>query len=137
MPSHRTLLGFNAETAAQKYLAVTWKVEKEIVFASCTSDKLRHHNLTPTRHQCGKWPCNWTRILVCKFQAAMTNPDEQNTTVEHSRVSTSKAEPHLDAPLFLTSNRDLEWKVNIISLQSSFLCNILLVLAGSQAISRM
>ena len=67
----------------------------------------------------------------------MTNPDEQNTTVEHTRVSTSKAEPHLDAPLFLTSNRDLEWKVNIISLQSSFLCNILLVLVGPQAISRM
>jgi hypothetical protein len=52
-------------------------------------------------------------------------------------VSTSKAEPHLDAPLFLTSNHDLEWKVNVISLQSSFLCNILLVLVGPQAISRM
>jgi hypothetical protein len=74
---------------------------------------------------------------VCKFQAAMTNPDEQNTIVEHTRVSTSKAEPHLDAPLFLTSNHDLEWKVNVISLQSSFLCNILLVLVGPQAISRM
>jgi hypothetical protein len=73
---------------------------------------------------------------VCKFQAAMTNSDEQNTTVEHTRVSTSKAELHL-APPFLTSNRDLEWKVNITSLQSSFPCNILLVLAGLQAISRM
>ena len=64
------------------------------------------------------------RVFLCKFQSATTNPDKQNTTVEHTRVSTSKTEPHLDAPLFLASNRDLKWKVNIISLPSSFRCNL-------------
>jgi hypothetical protein len=54
-----------------------------------------------------------------KFQAATTNPDEQNTTVEHTRVSTSRMLPHLDASLFLISSCDIEWKVSIVSLQSS------------------
>jgi hypothetical protein len=57
---------------------------------------------------------------MCKFQAATTNPDEQNTTAEHTQVSTRRTLPHLEAVLFLVSSHDIDWKVSFVSLQSSF-----------------
>jgi hypothetical protein len=66
-----------------------------------------------------KWPRSCTHILMCKFQAATTNPDERNTTAEHTRVSTGRTLPHLETALFLISSRDIDWKVSIVS------CNLL------------